>query len=479
VTVSPVPPQGTSTAPAGFWRRLWRDLREAVAGSDQDFTEGNLRRAIALLAVPMVLEMAMESVFAVVDVFFVARLGADAVSAVGLTDAVLTLVFAVAIGLSVPATAMVARRIGEKDREAAARTAFQVIVVGLAVSAVVGVFGVFGASSILDWMGASETVVAEGSVYTAVILGGSATVLLLFLLNAVFRGAGDAAIAMRVLWIANLINIVLDPCLIFGLGPFPELGLAGAAVATTIGRGCGVALQLWVLLGGRGRIALERRHMRLDLPILGRLLRLSIGGILQYLVATSSWIVVMRLLAVFGSVVLAGYTIAIRIVIFTILPSWGLANAAATLVGQNLGAGRPERAARSVWLTARYNLYFLGGVSIVFLLFPRPLVALFTADPAVAEMAVDSLRWIASCYVPFAYGLVMIQAFNGAGDTMTPTWINLACYWLWQLPVAWYLALPFGLGPTGVLLSIASAESLVGIVGIIAFRRGRWRERKV
>jgi len=478
VTVSSHPPSPPPRPPARR-HRLWRDLREAVAGSDQDFTTGGMRRAILLLAVPMMLEMVMESLFAIVDVFFVSKLGPDAVTTVGLTDAVLTLVFAVAIGLSMPATAMVARRIGEKDREAAARTAFQVLVVGVAVSAAVGLFGVFFAASILGWMGGSPAVVAQGSAYTAVILGGSATVLLLFLLNAVFRGAGDAAIAMRVLWVANSINIVLDPCLIFGLGPFPELGLTGAAVATTIGRGVGVALQLWVLLGGKGRIALARRHMRLDLSILARLLRLSAGGILQYLVATCSWVVVVRILAVFGSTVVAGYTIAVRIVVFTILPSWGLSNAAATLVGQNLGAGRPRRAELSVWLTARYNLYFLAAVSAVFLLMPRPLVALFTEEPAVVAMGVDTLRWIASCYLPWAYGVVMLQAFNGAGDTWTPTWINLVCYWLFQLPLAWYLAQPFGLGPHGVLLSLASGETLVGVAGILMFRLGRWKKRQV
>jgi len=478
LTVASHPPSRPPRPPRRR-HRLWKDLREAVSGSDQDFTTGGLKRAILLLAVPMMLEMVMESAFAVVDVFFVSRLGADAVTTVGLTDAVLTLVFAVAIGLSMPATAMVARRIGEKDREAAARTAFQVLVVGLAVSAGIGVFGIFFAGSILSWMGASASVVAQGSSYTAWILGGSATVLLLFLLNAVFRGAGDAAIAMRVLWIANAINIVLDPCLIFGWGPFPELGLTGAAVATTIGRGTGVALQLWVLLGGKGRIALARRHMRIDLSILGRLLRLSIGGILQYLVATCSWVVVMRILADFGSNVVAGYTIAVRIVVFTILPSWGLSNAAATLVGQNLGARRPRRAELSVWLTARYNLYFLGAVSAVFLLMPRPLIGLFTSQPEVLEIGVDTLRWIASCYLPWAYGVVMLQAFNGAGDTWTPTWINFFCYWTMQLPLAWWLAHPVGLGPHGVLISLATGETLVGIAGILMFRLGRWKKREV
>jgi putative MATE family efflux protein len=472
---SPTP----GAAPSGPARRLWRDLKEAIAGSEQDFTTGSLRRAIALLAVPMMLEMAMESVFAVVDAFFVARLGADAVATVGLTEAVLTLLFAVAIGVSMAATALVARRIGEKDPEAAAVTAVQALVLGLLVSVAFGAAGFLGAPKLLALMGATPEVVAQGQGYTRVLYGGAATVVLLFLGNAVFRGAGDAAIAMRVLWFANLINIVLDPCLIFGLGPFPELGLTGAAVATTIGRGSGVVYLLWALVYGRGRIALRRRHLRLDLPVLGRLARVSVGGVLQFLVETASWVVLVRMLAVFGSPVLAGYTIALRILVFTFLPSWGLSNAAATLVGQSLGAGDVERAERSVWLTARYNFYFLGAIAFVLLLAPRPLVHLFTREPEVVAMAVDTLRWFAACYLPLAYGLVMIQAFNGAGDTVTPTVIKLFTHWLWQLPLAWFLALRLELGPVGVLMSIASAELAVGVIGALAFRRGRWKTRQV
>ena len=460
-------------------RRLWRDLKEAVAGSDQDYTTGSLRRAIALLAIPMMLEMGMESVFAVVDAFFVARLGADAVATVGLTEAVLTLLFAVAIGVSMAATALVSRRIGEKDPEAAAVTAVQVLILGALVSAAFGAAGFLAAPRLLALMGASPEVVAVGQGYTRVLYGGAATVVLLFLGNAVFRGAGDAAIAMRVLWFANLVNIVLDPCLIFGLGPFPELGLTGAAVATTLGRGSGVVFLLWSLARGRGRVRIRRRHLRLDLPVLGRLARVSVGGVLQFLVETASWVVLVRVLAVFGSAVLAGYTIALRILVFTFLPSWGLSNAAATLVGQNLGAGRVDRAERSVWLTARYNFYFLGGIAFVLLLAPRPLVHLFTRDPEVVAMAVDTLRWFASCYLPLAYGLVMMQAFNGAGDTVTPTVIKLFTHWLWQLPVAWYLALHLDLGPVGVLLAIASAELAVGVVGSLVFRGGRWKTRQV
>ena len=476
------PSPGVPALPAdrpGRLRRLWSDLKEAVSGSEQDFTEGSLRRAIGLLAVPMMLEMAMESVFALVDAFFVARLGADAVATIGLTEAVLTLIFAVAIGLSMGATALVARRIGEKDYDGAAVTAVQVFLLGGVVSVVLGLAGFFGAGAILRLMGATPEIVAVGEDYTRVMLGGSATVLLLFLGNAVFRGAGDAAIAMRVLWFANLVNIALDPCLIFGLGPFPELGVTGAAVATTIGRGLGVVYLFTVLLRHQGRISIHRRHLRVDLGVLRRLVKVSVGGVLQYLVETASWVALVRILAVFGSAVLAGYTIALRIVIFTFLPAWGLTNAAATLVGQNLGAGKPERAERSVWLTARYNLYLLGCVSIVLLLWPGFFVRWFATEPEVQEHAVTTLRWIASFFAPLAYGLVMVQSFNGAGDTATPTYIKLCTHWLWQLSVAWLLALHMELGPIGVFAAIASAELLMGIVGILAFRTGRWKTRQV
>lgn len=460
-------------------RRLWRDVREALAGSEQDFTQGSLPRAIALLAIPMVLEMGMESLFAVVDAFFVARLGADAVATIGLTEAVLTLVFAVAIGLSMGATALVARRVGEGDREAAARTAVQVYALGLAVSLVVAHAGYLGAPELLRLMGATPAVIEGGAGYTRVLLAGSPTVLLLFLGNAVFRGAGDAAIAMRVLWLANLVNIVLDPCLIFGWGPFPELGLTGAAVATTIGRGTGCVYQLVVLLRHGGRVAIGRRHLRLDLPVMARLVRVSLGGILQYLIATASWIVLVRIVALFGSVAIAGYTLAVRVMIFTILPSWGLSNAAATLVGQNLGAGRPDRAERSVWLTARANLAFLAAVAVVFLVFAEGLIGVFTDQAEVISIGASLLRWAASCYFVFAYGLVMIQAFNGAGDTTTPTILNFLCYWLWQLPVAWLLAVPLDLATTGVFVAIATSEVLLGLAGIALFRRGTWKLRKV
>lgn len=431
-----------------------------------------------LLAIPMMLEMALESVFAVVDVFFVAKLGPAAVATVGVTETLLTLVYAVAIGLSTATTALVARRIGEGDTARASRTAAQALMLGLFLSIGIGLGGALGARRILEWVGASPEVIAHSG-YTAVMLGGSGSVLLVFLGNAIFRGAGDAAIAMRVLTVANLINIVLDPCLIFGWGPFPELGVTGAAVATTIGRSLGVVYQITLLARGSGRLSLGWRDLVPDWSELRGLLRLAGGGTLQYLVATASWVWMVRILAVFGDAALAGYTIAVRIVIFSILPSWGLSNAAATLVGQNLGAGRPERAEQSAWLTARYNLAFLGLVAVAFLVLPGPLMRIFTTDPEVIRVGVSCLRWIASCYGIYAFGLVMIQALNGAGDTNTPTLINFIAYWLWQIPFAWYAAHQLGWGPTGVFVAIATAETMLAILAIAAFRRGKWKTKVV
>jgi putative MATE family efflux protein len=457
----------------------WQALREAIVGTQQDFTEGSIGRAIFLLAIPMVLEMAMESLFAVVDVFWIGRLGADAVATVGLTESLLTLVFAVAWGMSMSTTAMVARRIGEKDPEGAAVAAVQAIAIGIAISAPMGILGIIFAPKLLALMGASPSIVAIGSGYTAWMIGGNITVQLLFLINAIFRGAGDAVHAMRALWIGNLCNIILDPCFIFGWGPFPEMGVTGAAVATNIGRGIGVLYQVLVLWRDWSRVKIMRAQLRLNTEVMTRLLRVSLGGIFQVLVATASWLALVRFVAMFGSAALAGYTIALRIIVFAILPSWGMGSAAATLVGQNLGAQKPARAERSVWITGLSNMVFLGIVTVVFILFAEPLVRLFTNDPAVIPFGVDCLRYISYGYIFYAYGMVIVQAFNGAGDTTTPTVINLFCYWLFQIPLAYALALPLGLNAQGVFLAITISESTIAVVSVLVFRRGKWKERKI
>ncbi|HEX7175917.1 MAG TPA: MATE family efflux transporter [Pyrinomonadaceae bacterium] len=454
-------------------------LRQAVFGSEQDFTKGPLGRAIFLLAVPMVLEMLMESLFGVVNVFWVASLGAEAVAAVGLTESMLTIVFTVALGLSMATTATVARRIGEKNPEAASRAAAQSILLGSAVAVCIGVIGIIFAPQLLQLMGAEESVVAVGANYPRIIYGSNIVIMLLFLNNAVFRGAGDASIAMRALWIANAVNLVLDPCFIFGWGPFPELGVTGSAVATTIGRGAGVVYQFWMMTSGRGRVTVSFRSLTPDFPLMASLLRLSVGGMLQFLVATASWVALIRIVAYFGSAALAGYTVAVRIFVFAILPSWGMSNAAATLVGQSLGAGKPERAERAVWKTAFANMLFLLGVSLVFIIFAEQLVGIFTTDPAVVPYGVDCLRFISYGYVFYAYGMVIVQSFNGAGDTFTPTVINIICLWLVQLPLAYYLSMRAGMGARGVFFAITIAESLLAVVAVLVFRRGKWKERKV
>ena len=458
---------------------VWATLREAVRGSRQDLTQAPIGRAVVLLAVPMVLEMLMESVFAVADVFFVGRLGADAVATVGITESLMTVIYAVAVGLSIGASATVARRIGEGDPDRAARAAAQSIALGLAGAAAVGVTGGIFAPDLLRLMGASDGVIAIGSGFTRVMLGGSGTVLLLFLVNAIFRGAGDAAIAMRVLWFANAINIVLGPCLIFGLGPFPELGVTGAAVATTIGRGSGVLLQLYQLTRGGSRIVLGRSHLRSDREVMAGIVRLSGVGMFQNLIGTASWMALIRILTGFGSAAVAGNTIGIRLVIFAALPSFGLGNAAATLVGQNLGAGRPDRAEAAVWRAGLYNTIALGLVGLLFLVFAPPLIRIFSSDPEVIPYGVRSLRIVSAGFLFYGYGLVLTQSFNGAGDTRTPTLINLVCLWMLEIPLAWVLAHPAGLGPTGVFTSVSVSFSVLAVVSAVIFKQGRWKTLRV
>ena len=468
--------QTVATAPPPT---LWSSIREALRGSQQDFTTGSLNRAILLLAIPMVLEMVLESLFAVVDVFWVGRLGADAIATVGLTESLLSLVFAVGLGLSLSTTAMVARRIGEKDPEGAAVAGVQAIAIGILSSAVIGIPCYFYAPRLLQLMGASPQIVTLGTGYTRIALGGSGAIMMLFLNNAIFRGAGDAAIAMRLLWVSNIINLILDPCLIFGWGPFPKLGVTGAALATLTGRSIGVLYQFYRLLRGSERIRILRRQVHLDFAVFFRLLRVSITGILQFAIADVSWIGLVRIVSVFGSAALAGYTIAIRIVIFVILPSWGLSNAAATLVGQNLGAKQPERAETSVWRTGFYNMVFLGAIGIVFILFSVPVVRLFTNDPQVIPLAASCLGILSYGNIAFAYGMVMLQAFNGAGDTLTPTLVNLVGFWFLEIPLAYFLAIPAHMQSNGAFYAIVISEAAIAVAGIVLFKRGRWKLQQI
>jgi len=405
--------------------------------------------------------------------------GANAVATVGLTESLMTLVFAVGMGLSLSTTAMVARRIGEKDPEDAAVAGVQAIILGLTVSLLIGIPALIFAPEALRLMGASPEIIATGSGYARIALGGSGVVLMLFLNNAIFRGAGDAAIAMRLLWVSNIINLILDPCLIFGWGPFPRLGVTGAALATFTGRGIGVLYQFYRLMRGTERIRVLRRQIRVNLRVIWRLFRVSLTGIFQFMIAQTSWIGLVKIISTFGADALAGYTIAIRIVIFIILPSWGLSNAAATLVGQNLGAKQPERAETSVWRTGFYNMLFLGSVGIAFILFAPQVIHIFTTDPAVAPLAISALRIVSTGNIGFAYGMVMLQAFNGAGDTVTPTIVNFFGFWMFEIPLAYWLAMRQGMHASGVYWSIVIAEGAVAIASILLFRQGKWKQRMI
>jgi putative MATE family efflux protein len=453
-------------------------IRDSFRGTDEDFTTGSLNRGVFLLALPMVLEMAGESLFVVVDAFFVGRLGASALSALGLTETFLMIVYSVAAGVAMSTTALVARRVGEKDHDGAATAAVQAIVVGLGIAAVLGISGAIAAPWLLTVMGGDAETVAIGVPFARIQLGGMVVIILLFINNAIYRGAGDATMAMRSVWLANGINIVLDPMLIFGIGPFPELGLMGAAVATTTGRGIGVCFQLWSMSRGH-RIRVTRRHLRLDKDVILNLLRVSRGGVGQMLVSQVSYIGSIRILATFGAIVLAGYVLAIRIVIFVILPAWGLANAAATLVGQNLGAKQPDRAEKAVYVTGMWNMAFMTVVTVVFVTFAPEIMSIFAPDPDTHAVGTRALRIISCGYVFYAWGMVTIQAFNGAGDTSTPTWINIWVFWLFQLPLAFVLAIVLDVGEDGVFWSFAIAYSLSAMVGLALFRRGRWKEKVV
>lgn len=458
---------------------IWDSIREALRGSHRDYTEGSVSRAILILAIPMVLEMIMESVFAVCDVFFVSKLGATAIASVGLTESWLTLIYAIAMGLAISASATVARRTGERDREGAARAAGQGILLALALSAVLGIAGALLAPQLLGIMGASPDVIATGTSYTRVMLGGNVTIIMLFVINAIFRGAGDAAIAMRVLWLANAINILLGPCLIFGLGPFPRLGVTGAAVATTIGRGIGALFALSRLLKPGSRVDIHPRHLRLDLGLMGRLVRIGWSAAIQMLIGMCSWIALIRILSTFGSNVLAGYTIGIRVIIFGLLPAAGVANAAATMVGQALGAKKPDRAAHAVKVAASYNTVVLTVVGGLFALLAPQIARLFTQDPLVVPHAANVLRIVACGFPFYAWGMVISQSFNGAGDTRTPTLLNLCVFWFWEIPLGFVLARLAGLGPNGIYLAIAIAFSTYAVASALIFRRGTWKTKRV
>lgn len=458
---------------------LFRLFKQALKGEEQSYTSGSIDKAIFMLSIPMILEMSMESLFAVVDAFYVSRLGVDALATVSLTESVLTLVYSLAIGLSMGATAMVARRVGEGDIPAAAKAGVQAIYLAVGISIAISIVGLFFSENILGLMGASESVIASGSGYTRWMLGGNITVMLIFLINAIFRGAGDASLAMRVLILSNALNIILDPIFIFGFGPIPAFGVEGAAIATTIGRGIGVLYQISHLIYGKGLIKIHRQNLPIDFGLIGRLIKVSAGGTGQFIIASASWIFLVRIVSTFGSEALAGYTIAIRVIVFAILPAWGMANAAATLVGQNLGAGQPERAEQSVWRTGFFNMLFMAFITVTFMTLAKPIVELFTSEAVVLANAKQCLQIVAIGYIFYAYGMVVAQSFNGAGDTRTPTILNFFAFWMFQIPLAYVLAIILNMGPKGVYVAIVVAESALAVVGILIFRRGKWKTVKI
>lgn len=459
----------------GFWASVF----DALRGSHQDFSSGDLNRSILLLAIPMMLEMVLESLFAVVDTFWVGQLGSDAVAAVGLTESVMALVFAIGLGVALSTTAMVARRIGEKDPEQAAISAVQAIVLGLLLSLAMGIPGGILAPRLLRLMGATPSIVAVGTSYARIALGGCGAILMLFLNNAIFRGAGDAAIAMRLLWVSNIINLILDPCFIFGLGPFHRFGITGAALATLTGRSIGVLYQFWRLLRGTERIHVLARHLRLNVAVFGRLLRISLTGILQFIVSNTSWIGLVRIVSVFGGAAIAGYTIAIRIFIFYTLPLWGFSNAAATLVGQSLGAGDPERAEQAVWRTGIYCMAILAAIGVVLFIFAAPVAGIFVHDPAVVATGAMALRIFVCGNIAYAWVMVTLQAFNGSGDTVTPTFVYFFGFWVLELPLAWFLAHGLHMRERGAYIAVVVAETAIAMGSLIMFRRGRWRTQRI
>jgi putative MATE family efflux protein len=452
-------------------------LKQSLRGDEHDYTQGSIRQAIILLAIPMILELSLESVFAVVDMFFVGKLGSNAIQTVGLTESVITIIYTLGMGLGMGTTAVVARRIGEKNPDAAAHAGAQAILISLLITIIISITGFIYAPDILKLMKAAPEVVREGEVFARIMFGGSLVIILLFLINGIFRGAGDAAIAMRSLWIASGINIILCPTLINGYGPFPELGLKGAAIATTIGRGIGVLYQCYHLFGKKGIVKIKMIHFNWDWPLIRSIVKVSWPAVAQFFIASGSWIILTRLVAELGGKdASSGYQIALRNAVFFILPAWGLSNAAATLVGQNLGAKQPERASQSVLLTAKYNAVFMSGVMLLFVLFASPIISIFTKDSAVQNVGRIALQIIGTGYIFYGIGMVMIQALNGAGDTRTPTWIHFAGFWLFQIPLAYFMAKTLDWGPIGVFIAIPVAETAIAIAAWIFFKKGKWKK---
>lgn len=460
-------------------KKVLRLLKEILSGAEVDFTTGSIGKAIFLLAVPMILEMVMESIFVVVDIFFVSKLGTEAITAVGITESVMSIVYAVAVGLSVATTAIIARRIGEKKPEKASEAAIQAILTGIIASALIAIVGLFYSEDLLRIMGAEESVVNIGSSYTSIMFSGNVVIMLLFIINAIFRSSGDAIISMVILGIANLLNIILDPIFIFGLGPIPAFGVKGAAIATNIGRGTAVLVQLYILFYGSRKIKLAFRHIKVQFDIIIDILKLSFGSLVQNIIATSSWIILVWIIAKFGSAAVAGYTIAIRLIIFILLPAWGMSNAAATLVGQNLGAQKPDRAERSVWITGYSNIVFMGIMGFILILFSEYFISFFIKDPDVISIGAECLKYISFGFIAYALGMVLVQSFNGAGDTYTPMFINIVCFWFTEIPLAYFLAINYGLDERGVFIAIIVSETLMTLLGIMLFKRGKWKLKKI
>lgn len=453
---------------------IYQTFKQSLNGEQQDYTQGSIRKAVFLLAIPMILELSLESVFAVVDMFFVGKLGENAIATVGLTESVITIVYSVAIGLSTAATAVVARRIGEKNPDAAAHAGAQSLLIAFAVTALISIAGIVYAADVLRLMGASEDVVKDGAIFTQIMLGGSIVIMLLFLINGIFRGAGDAAMAMKSLWIASIINIILCPIFIH------YFGLKGAAIATVIGRSSGVLYQCWHLFKGDGALKMKAAHFGFDPKLIRSIVTIAWPATLQFVIASGSWIFLARLVAeTGGTTASAGYQVAIRNVVFFILPAWGLSNAAATLVGQNLGAKQIQRAEQSVLLTAKYNAIFMSLVTALFVFFAKPIISIFSQDAGVIAYGAKALQIIGTGYIFYGIGMVMIQALNGAGDTKTPTWINFIGFWLFQIPMAYFLAKGLDMKATGAFIAIPVAETLIALVAWYYFKKGKWKQVQV